>query len=251
MKATSASTYFHLIYKNIQLKYKQTMFGFFWSLLQPALYLFIFVAIFSHIFQSIHKYPLYILSGLLFFVYFSEGTNRLCLVFLKNASMIKSIGIPKSSYAITELGSEMVNFMLGLVPFLVIMYFMGLELSPTLLYIIPILLLFTVFIYSIGTILGSLNVFFRDIAILWSTLNPALFYLSPIAYSSDLVPADFRYLVYCNPLFHFLQIIRDVLYLGQPPSLHYSLICIAMTAIFFVIALLIYRVTKNSFISNL
>lgn len=211
-----------LIYKNIQLKYKQTLLGFFWSLLHPALYLLIFVAIFTHIFREIPNYPLYVLSGILFFVYFSEGTNRLCSVFLKNSHMIKSIGLPKSSYAITEMGSELVSFIFGLIPFIIIMLFLGLKINFNLLYIIPVILLFTLFIYSVGIILGSLNVFFRDIAILWSTLNPALFYISPIAYTADIVPAGFRFLVYCNPLFHFLQIVRDVLYYGQPP--HYIIL---------------------------
>lgn len=251
MKDYTGYTLLFLIYKNIQLKYKQTLFGFFWSLLHPALYLLIFLAIFSSIFQSIPNYPLYVLSGILFFVYFSEGTNRLCGIFIKNSHMIKSIGLPKSSYAITELGSELVSFMLGLIPFIIIMFFLGLKLDFNLLYIFPVILLFTLFIYSVGIILGSLNVFFRDIAILWATLNPALFYLSPIAYVHDIIPANFRYLVYCNPLFHFLQIVRDVLYHGQPPSLHYFGICLGITALFFLLAMVIFRFTKNSFISNL
>lgn len=251
MKDYSGYTLLFLIYKNIQLKYKQTLLGFFWSLLHPALYLLIFLAIFSNIFQSIPNYPLYVLSGILFFVYFSEGTNRLCGIFLKNSHMIKSIRLPKSSYAITELGSELVSFILGLIPFVIIMFFLGLKLNFNLLYIIPVILLFTLFIYSVGIILGSLNVFFRDIAILWSTLNPALFYLSPIAYAHEIIPVNFRYLVYCNPLFHFLQIVRDVLYYGQPPSVHYSLICIGITAITFMLAMGVFKLTKNSFISNL
>ncbi len=251
MKEYRGLTLILLIYKNIQLKYKQTFFGFFWTLLHPALYLLIFVAIFSNVFQTIPHYPLYVLSGLLFFVYFSEGTNRLCAVFLKNSHLIKSIGLPKSSYAITELGSEFVGFILGLIPFTVIMLFLGLKISLNMFYIIPVILLYTVFIYSIGIILGSLNVFFRDISILWSTLNPAIFYLSPIAFTSDIIPVNFRYLVYMNPLFHFLQIVRDVLYFGRPPSLHYSLICLGITVMFYFLGLGIFKLTKNSFISNL
>lgn len=244
-------TFVFLIYKNIQLKYKQTLFGFVWSLLQPTLYLLIFVTIFSRAFQAIPNYPLYVLSGLLFFVYFSEGTNRLCGVFLKNTHMIKSLAIPKSTYAITEQGAELVSFSLGLIPFIIIMFFMGLKISFNLLYIIPVLVIFSIFIYSVGVILGSLNVFFRDIAILWSTLNPALFYLSPIAFSHDIIPVNMRFLVYLNPLFHFLQIIRDVLYHNQAPSVHYSLICLGITVIFLALSMVIFKATKNSFISNL
>ena len=240
-----------LIYKNLQLKYKHTLLGFLWSLLHPFFYLLIFLAIFSTVFQSIPNYPLYVISGLVFWVYFSEGVNRLSQVFISNTHMIKSLGIPKITYAIAELGSELVSFLLGLIPFMILMGFMGLKLSFNLLYLIPVILLFSLFIFSVGVILGSLNVFFRDVGILWLTLNPAIFYLSPIAFSFKFVPERFKYLIIFNPLYHFLIIIRDVLYEGLPPSLHYFGICLIITAVTSILALVIYRKTRSSFISNI
>ena len=78
-----------LIYKNLQLKYKHSALGFFWSLLHPFLYLLIFLAIFSAAFPAIANYPLYVLSGPVFWIYFAGGTNQLSQVFIKNTHLIK------------------------------------------------------------------------------------------------------------------------------------------------------------------
>lgn len=240
-----------LIYKNLQLKYKHSALGFLWSLLHPFLYLLIFLAIFSTAFPSIQNYPLYVLSGLVFWIYFSGGTNQLCMVFIKNSHLIKALNVPKSIYALTELGSELVSFLLGLIPFMFIMYFLGMNFTLNLLYLIPVILLFSVFVFALGVILGSLNVFFRDVGILWNTINPALFYLSPIAYSYNIIPEQYKFIVKYNPMYHFLEIIRDVLYLGHAPSAHYVGRCLLITGVASLLAILIYRKTRNGFISNL
>lgn len=251
MRAKNIYIIWFLIYKNLQIKYKQTALGFIWSLLHPALYLLIFITIFSNVFNSIQNYPLYVLSGLVFWLYFSEGSNRLSQVFIKNTHMIKCLGISKAIYAIAELGSELVSFTLGLIPFLIIMFFMGLNISLNLLFLIPIIILFSIFIFSIGIILGSLNVFFRDVGILWLTLNPAIFYITPIAFSYNIVPEKFKYIISYNPLYHFLEIIRDVLYYNQPPSITFSINAICITLFSSLIALFVYKKTRNSFISNI
>ena len=240
-----------LILKNLQLKYKNTILGFFWSLLHPFLYLMIFIAIFNNIFSSIHNYPLYVISGLIFWLFFSEGTNRLCQVFIKNSHLIKCLNFPKLIYPIAEIGSELISFLLSLIPFIILMFFMGLEISFNLLYLIPIIILFVIFILAIGLILGSLNVFFRDIGILWLTLNPALFFVSPISYSYEIVPEKFNFIVTLNPLYYFLVIIRNVIYENQAPSLYHFIICLIFTISLLLLAIFIYLKTRNSFISNL
>jgi ABC-2 type transport system permease protein len=240
-----------LIYKNLQLKYKHSALGFFWSLLHPFLYLLIFLAIFSAAFSTTANYPLFVLSGLVFWIYFAGGTNQLSQVFIKNTHLIKSLNIPKTIYPLTELGAELTSFLLGLIPFMVIMYFMGMHFSFNLLWIIPVIILFSIFIFSVGIILGSLNVFFRDVGILWNTINPALFYLSPIAYHFKIVPQQYKFIVKYNPLYHFLELVRNVLYEGHAPSLHYVGRCLMITAVTVLLAFLIYRKTRNGFISNL
>lgn len=251
MKSKNTYLLYFLVYKNLQLKYKHSLLGFIWSFLHPLLYLLIFNFVFSKAFSTIQNYPLFVLSGLIFWIYFSASCNQLCQTFIRNSHLIKSLNVKKMYYAISEQGAELFNFFIGLCAFAILMYFLGMKLTWNLLYIFPIVLLFTFFTFSFGVILGSLNVFFRDIGILWNSLNPALFYLTPIAYSIEIVPQKYIFYFKLNPLYHFYYIMRNVLYQGQPPEIRYTLYCLAICAITFVLAFFIYRRTRNGFISNL
>jgi ABC-type polysaccharide/polyol phosphate export permease len=197
------------------------------------------------------NYPLFALSGLIFWIYFSGSCSQLSQVFIKHAHLLKSLNVKKTLYAVSEQGAELVNFLAGIIVFIVFMYFLGLKASWNLVNIIPIIALFSVFTFSVGFILGALNVFFRDVGILWNTLNQALFFLTPIAYPISFVPQKYQFYLKLNPLYHFFVIIRNVLYEGVSPSLHSFGYCIIITLLFILIATLLYRRTQNGFISNL
>ena len=242
---------YFLIYKNLQLKYKHSALGFLWSILHPLFYLLIFIAVFSAAFPQIPHYTLYVLSGLIFWIYFSGSCSQLSFVFIKHAQLIKSQNIPIHIYSIAEQSSEFISFLIGLLPFIILMFFFGLHASLTLIWVIPVIIVFSIFTYSTGIILGSLNVFFRDVSILWNTLNPALFYLSPIAFSYEILPKKYHFIAHYNPLAYFFSIIRDVLYLGRAPILKTFFECCMITLITSLIALVIYKKVKNGFVSNL
>jgi ABC-2 type transport system permease protein len=250
MSSKSYLLYF-LVYKNLQLKYKHSLLGFVWSFLHPLFYLLVFNFVFSKAFSGIAHYSLFVISGLIFWIYFSGSCNQLSQVFIRNSHLIKSLNVKKLLYPISEQGTELVSFLAGFILFLILMIYFGLPINFNLLFIIPIIGLFSIFTFSIGLILGALNVFFRDVGILWNTLNPALFYLSPIAYSLDIIPEKYLFYFKLNPLYHFFYIIRNVLYEGKAPSLMHCVYCIIITGIFFLIAMWVYRRTRNGFISNL
>ena len=251
MKNTKGYTLYFLVYKNLQLKYKHSLLGFVWSFIHPLFYLLIFNFVFSKAFSEIENYSLFVLSGLIFWVYFSGSCNQLASTFIKNTSLIKSFQLKKIFYPVSEQLTELISFLAGFVLFIGLMVYLNLSINLSILYIIPIIILFSIFTFSIGLILGSLNVFFRDIGILWNTLNPALFYLTPIAYAIEIVPKDYAFYFKLNPLYHFFYIIRNVLHQGCAPEFYHSMYCIAITIITVSISIIIYKKTKNGFISNL
>jgi ABC-2 type transport system permease protein len=207
--------------------------------------------VFSKAFSQIQNYSLFVISGLLFWIYFSGSCNALSQSFIRNAQLLKSLNVNKILYPISEQGAELVSFLSGFILFACLMVYLGMSISFSFLWIIPIILLFTVFCFSVGLILGSLNVFFRDVGILWNTLNPALFYLSPIAYSIDIIPIEYQFYFKLNPIYHFLIVIRNVLYDGTIPSFNSLIYCIIITITALLLALFIYKKTRNGFISNL
>ena len=227
------------------------MLGIVWSFIHPLFYLLIFNFVFSKAFSDIINYSLFVLSGLIFWVYFSGSCNQLSQTFIKNSHLIKSLHVKKILYSFSEQLTELISFLAGFLLFYFLMLYLHLSINLSFLYIIPIILLFSLFTFSVGLILGSLNVFFRDVGILWNTLNPALFYLTPIAYTINIIPQEYSFYFKLNPLYHFLFIIRKVLHEGIAPDFRHSMYCVIITAFTFLLSVIIYKKTKNGFISNL
>lgn len=235
----------------MQLKYKHSLLGFVWSFLHPLVYLMIFHFVFSKAFSDIPHYSLFVLSGLIFWVYFSGSCNQLSQTFIRNSHLLKSLHIKKILYPYSEQLTELVSFLAGFLLFLGLMIYVEMPLTWNVLWIIPVIILFTIFCFSMGLILGSLNVFFRDVSILWNTLNPALFYLTPIAYSIQIIPENVRPYFKLNPLYHFLYVIRQILHEGISPDGTHLFYVFIITVTALLIAIAIYRKTRNGFISNL
>ncbi|MBK6986497.1 MAG: ABC transporter permease [Bacteroidetes bacterium] len=151
-------------------------------------------------------------------------------------------------YPISEQLTELVSFLAGFILFIGLMVYLNLNVNITILYIIPIIMLFSIFTFSVGLILGFLNVFFRDIGILWNTLNPALFYLTPIAYAIDIIPQEYSYYFKFNPLYHFLYIIRNVLHQGCAPEFYHSIFCLIITLITVCLSILFIEKQKRIYL---
>ncbi len=168
-----------LAMKNIRVKYKNSLLGFFWSILNPLIFLLIFNYIFGKAFPQIQNYPLYAVTGIVVWTLFPVATNAVISSVLENAGILKSIAIAPTTFPKASLVSSAINFYLLLIPFTGIMLWLGLNPGWEALLGIVILHIYLIFILGIGYLLCALNVFYRDIGLLWNTLMPALFYLHP------------------------------------------------------------------------
>ncbi len=237
--------------KNIKVKYKNSVLGFMWSMLHPLAYLVIFIFVFSKAFANVERYPLYALIGLVFWTYFNNSMNQIINSVINNASIIKTIALPNILFPMSAAFAEFVTMLISMVPFFILMFFFGLQITPVTLLIIPAIVLFAMFAFGVGTFLGTFNVFFRDVGILWNTLSPALFYFTPIAYLSNLVPEEYMVFVKLNPLYHYMELLRDILFYNRFPSTETILITSILAVITFVMGVLVFYRYKRGFVSNL
>lgn len=231
------------------MKYKNSALGFVWSLLHPLAYLLIFILVFSNAFAGVDRYSLYALIGLVFWTFFNNTINQMLQAIIGNASVLKTIAIPKLLFPFSAMAAELITFLLSLIPFFGLMLFFGLELSVELLWLIPAIVVFSLFAFGVGLLLCTLNVFFRDIGLLWNTLSPAIFYFTPIAYSANLIPAKYLSVLKFNPLLHYITLMREILYNNASPSLFLWTITTGMAIGFTIIGLLVYNKLKNNFVS--
>ena len=235
--------------RNITLRYKNSIAGFFWGFFKPLLYLLIFIVIFSSQFTSVGNYVLYATSGLIIWFFFANLTSQSVAGIVGSSGLIKAINLPVVLFPVSEMIGELFNLFLTLLVYFVVMYWFGMVYSFSLLLIIPATMLFSVFALGITLMLSSLNVFFRDVGILWNTMMPALFYLTPIAYPENLIPERFKYVISYNPIYYFIRLCRTILFGAQNPPLSLWVNCVIISVVFFLVGWIIFRKLKNQFIS--
>ncbi len=226
------------------------MLGWLWSLFTPLLYLLVFVLVFSEVFAEIENYPIFALSGIMVWNFFSSTVNQLLYSILENGAILKSVNVPPILFPSASLIAALVNFLISIIPFAIILFLLGYSPSWEVLFVVPVLLLLVVFVYGFGLLLCTLQIFYRDVGMLWTTLTPALFYFTPIAYSTARIPADYLFLLKLNPLYHFVELFRTVVYAGEIPTLKAFAICTAIAVATLLLGTLVYRQLHHKFISH-
>lgn len=237
--------------RNVIIRYKHSILGFLWGFLKPLLYLLIFIVIFSSQFSSVNHYVLYATSGILFWFFFSNITSQGIQSIIGSSGIIKSIYIPPAFFPLAEVLSELVNLLMALVIYFILMYSFGMKYTLNLLWTIPILGIFALFTYSLTLLLSALNVYFRDVGILWNTLQPALFYLTPIAYTEDIIPSKFKFIIQANPIYYYIKLFRYPLYQSVAPDMMLLLKCSILSVTFFAVSFFIFNRLKNQFIPSI
>lgn len=235
--------------RNVTLRYKNSIMGFFWGFFKPLLYLLIFVVIFSKGFPDTKNYVLYATSGLLLWFFFSNVTNQSVGSIVGSSGLLKALDIPPIFYPLSEMISELFNLSLSLIVFLILMKWFGIVYSFKLLLIIPCMLLFGIFTLGLNFLLSSLNVFFRDVGIIWTTVQPAIFYLTPIPYPENMIPATYKFVIDYNPIYAFIKLGRYIFYYNEPTPLWLWTKCCILAVVMFCIGFFVFNKLKNQFIS--
>lgn len=240
---------FELVKRDIKIKYRRSILGVLWSVLNPLLFMAVMTIVFSTIFKSnIENFPIYFLCGQIIFSFFSEATSVAQTAVLGNGSLIKKVYIPKYIFPISKVCSSLVNAGFSLIAIFIMMIFLK-YIPPitTLLFIIPIVY---VFIYSIGIsmILSATAVFFRDTIHLYSIFLTVLSYFSAVFYPVDIIPDQFQIFIRFNPIYVFIDYFRQLVQQGIMPSFEMNLLCIAHCVCAVTIGYCIFKKNENKFI---
>lgn len=239
-----------LAWKNIRVKYKNSLLGLLWSLVNPLLFLLIFSYVFGHAFPDIENYTLYALTGLVMWSLFPVATSQIIQSLIDGAPILKSIAVPVITFPVSAMLSSFIQFLFTLVPFGGIMLVLGYHPSIHLLLTIPVLVFYVAFVSGLSFLISAVNVYFRDAGLLWNTLLPAIFYFTPIAYPANLIPENIRWVIHLNPIYHFIEPIRKLLYFQQFPEPMQWLWMIITGSVFLIIGLIIFNAFKRGFISH-
>lgn len=241
-----------LVARDFKTKYKRSVLGVLWSFLNPLLTMGIQYVIFSTLFgNDIAHFPIYLLSGIVCFNFFSEAANMCLVSIVGNATLINKVHVPKYIYPFSRTLSSCINFVLALIPLVIMMIIEQTPFSTALLLLPFVFIMLFILSYGVGLILATLMVFFRDTQFLWGIVSMLLMYLTPIFYSEAIIPSWFLPIYKLNPLYHVLRFIRSILIDGVSLEPKAYLWCIVLCTIPLLIGLLVFRKNQNKFIFNI
>lgn len=238
-----------LVAKDFKLKYRRSVLGFLWSILNPLLMMLVITAVFSNMFRSdIEYFPVYYLCGYLIFNFVVEATNGALTSIVQSGYLIKKVYIPKYIFPLEKTTFSLVNLLFSLVAVLFVIFLTGMPLKPTIL-LLPIPFAYTfIFCTGFGLILASINTFFRDAGHLYSVWTTAWMYLTPLFYPMSAVSEQIRIFIYCNPLYYFVTYVRSLVIDGIIPDLRTNLICLAVSVVFLIVGLITFKKNQDRFI---
>ena len=202
--------------RNIRLRYKRSMLGVAWTLLQPLMLMTILTIVFSAAFRfPVPNYPLYLLPGLLLFDFVSRSTLQTTEEIISSQNLAKRIHVPRSAFAVATVLSYLANWAIAMIPLLLIMLVLHQPLTWSLLTVPLGMALTAIFALGLGMIIATLGAFFHDIHLTYQVLLTAWLYATPIIYPLAIVPERLRPWFLLNPLLHLCELVRSPVYDGQ------------------------------------
>ena len=244
-----------LVKRDFNSKYRKSVLGVLWSLLNPILLMLVMTLVFSSLFRnffSVEYFPVYLLSGQVIWGFFSESTNLAMHSVISSEGVIKKIYVPKYIFPLSRVISSLVNMMFSLVAFFIVVMVTGSPLSWTML-LIPIPIAF-VFVFSLGVamLISSLAVFFRDLTYLYGIFTLLLMYLSAIFWPIEILDGNIlSHLMGLNPLYLFITYFRNLTYWGTVPDLWANFVCIGFALSFLCLGTYVFMKQQDKFILNL
>ncbi len=207
----------NLVMRDIKVRYKRSVLGFLWVMLNPLFMMLILNMVFSDVFKVTTKnYTSYLLSGIILWNFFSQSTSTALPSLLVNSNLIKKIYLPKAIFPLSVVISAVVNFVFSLIPLFFIFYLTGTSVGGHILVLPLVVVLVGIFCFGVSLILSTVTVFFQDTIYIYEVGLLALMYMTPIFFPEAIVPERFRLIFHLNPMYYFVTVFRGSLYLDVP-----------------------------------
>ena len=239
-----------LVTKDFKLKYRRSVLGVLWSILNPLLMMCVMAAVFSYMFRfQIENFPVYLILGSTMFDLMSRGTSSAMSSIIDAQSLIKKVRINKMVFPLEKVLFELVNFVISLVAAAAVMAFFQIVPSIHALWGLPfIVAMVAIFTAGLGMLISALSVFFRDVMHLWGVVTTAWMYLTPLFYPVDMLAGWMQTVMQFNPMYHYITFFRSIMMWNTNPGGIECLICFGMAAITFLVGFLVFRKTQSKFI---
>ncbi|HLI25534.1 MAG TPA: ABC transporter permease [Chloroflexota bacterium] len=220
-----------LVDRDVKVRYKRSLLGVAWTMVNPLITMGVLTIVFSHLFRfDVPNYPVYMLSANVLWLFFSQSTVSAMNQLMAGGALLTRIYVPRTLFGLAAVGTGLVNLVLSLVPLAAIVLLTGWPITPAVVWIVPAMVLASLFTLGIGLLLSSLAVLFPDVKEMYEALLPAWFFLTPVMYPASILPEGYREWLALNPMVYLVDAFRTPLYAGTAPSLE-TLLAAAVAAV--------------------
>ncbi len=243
-----------LVGKDFKRKYRRSVLGVVWSVLNPLLMMIVMSLVFSFFlrYDNMEHYPLYLILGNVIWTIFADSTNQGVTSILDAAPLLKKVRINKTVFPVERVLFALVNFAFSLIAVVIVMLWEGVMPTWTVILLPVLLVLLMGFCIGMSLLLSSLAVFFRDIIHLWSVVILAWSYVTPLFWPVSMISqvpyAFMRVIMLANPMYNYVTFMRMILLNGQPPELITIGMCVFWAAFMLVVGYAVFRKLQRKFI---
>ena len=243
-----------LVTKDFKLRYRRSILGVVWSVLNPLLMMIIMSFVFQYFLRSnLEHYSLYLIVGNITFALMNDATNGGLRSIIDVSSLLKKVKVDRWVFPVQKVFSAAVNFAFSLIAVAIVMVFDGVMPTIHVLWFVVGLVLVMLFSIGIGLFISALAVFFRDMIHLWSVVLTAWTYLTPIFWDLSLLtnsnaPRIVVWIVKANPMYNYLEIMRSAFVYQNNPSVTVLALAAIWAVIALVIGIAVFKKTEHKFI---
>lgn len=238
-----------MIVRDLKVRYKQTIMGVAWAVIQPLTMIAIFTLIFGQLAKipsDGYPYPVFVFSGLLAWNFFSSSVSTSGVSLIGASNLVSKVYFPRIIIPISSIGVSMVDFLISGFLLLIMMLFYAQAITFKILLLPFFLIGLMVLSIGFGSWLASVTVVYRDFRYVIAYLVQVWMYLTPVLYPISFVPEKWRWLLYLNPVYGWINGIRAS-FLGQPVDGIGVTISLVLSIIIFVFGMFYFERTQRRF----
>ena len=240
--------------KDIGGKYKHSFLGVLWSFINPLLQILVYALIFPLVMKnggSYKDYTVFMVCGLIPWAYFTTVINRASFIMIENGNILKKVYFPRSILPLSLVTSETINFLVSCIIILAFIVIKGFGISKFILFFPLVLLIQYVLLLGIALIFSAVTVYMRDIQHFIGVVLQLLFYATPIVYSIDTIPENFRWILKWNPMTYIIEGYRAIFYNQTMPDLKALGILGVISILILIVGYLLFNKLQKRFAEEL
>lgn len=240
----------NLISRELKKKYRRSILGYLWCVLNPLMVMVIMYLVFSNMFRnSIENFPVYLFAGRMMFSFITDSTNSVSRAFIANGALMRKTRIPYYIFPLSNFCGAVVNFLFSLIAFVIVLLFTRTPVSIHVLAFPFVFVQMAMFSLGLGLFLAQANTFVRDVGYLYSVLTTAWMYLTPLFYPIESLPETLRNVISSvNPAYMYVQQSRMIFLYHQWPEGTIVSLGTLFGAVFLLIGLYSYARSKDKLI---